>query len=58
MIKEGDKGLDMLRQLIKEVKEEINSKKIISESKTANSKKENLKEYVTKNVIKYISESE
>ena len=58
MANQGDKTVNMLRQLIKEVKDEMRTGNLISESKTPTSKKATMNEYVTKDVIKIIAESE
>jgi len=50
------KDIEILKQLIKEVKEEMNSK-VLKENKEPKAKKETLNEFIIKNVMNHIRES-
>lgn len=57
-----DKSLDYIRNLINEVKEELNSKKVIAENKTPQEvfkkHEENIKEYVANRVFESLKQAE
>jgi len=54
--------LEYLKSLIKEVKQEMKTKKVISEAKTPqtvfNTHEKNIKEYVTQNLFEILKNSE
>ena len=60
--KKDEVVLDTIRQLIKEVKEEMQQKKVLVENKTPqkvfNHHSENLKRYILENVMKALKQSE
>lgn len=53
-----EKTIVMIRELIKEVKTEMQNGKMLTESKVPEPKKAGVNDYVTKNVLKIIAESE
>lgn len=53
-----EKTIDMIRELIKEVKTEMQSGKVLTESKSPEAKRVGVNDYVTKSVLKIIAESE
>lgn len=53
-----EKTIDMIRELIKEVKTEMQTGKMLTESKAPETKKAGVNDYVTKSVLKIIAESE
>jgi hypothetical protein len=61
MTNSDDKVLNILRQLIKEVKQEIATKKVIVESKTPqdvfNKHEKSMKEYIIENIKAALKES-
>jgi len=62
MTKRDLKTLEMLKQMITEVKQEMATKKLIAESKTPqevfNKHEKNIKEYVTKKLFETIRDAE